>query len=104
MEQRKYNRVDSASKIKALRMHIMDKKPVSEICQKMGIQPSVFYTWQNELFLRGGAVFEKKSGPRVVDRSQERITALEAKLAKKDGVIAELLQEHVELKKTLGAS
>ena len=53
-------------------------------------------------FLRGAAVFENKPGPRPVDRSSERIAALEAKLAKRDGALVELLQEHIELKKSLG--
>ena len=104
METRKYRRVDANSKIQALKEHVMDKTPVSDICEKLDVQPSVFYGWQRELFMRGASLFENKPGPRAVDRSQERIAELEAKLAKKDSVIAELLQEHVELKKTLGVS
>jgi transposase-like protein len=103
-EKKQYRRFDSASKIHALQLHMMKKKPVSEICQELGIQPSVFYSWQSELFSRGASVFEKKPGPRVVDRSAEQISALESKLAKKDSVIAELLQEHVDLKKKLGVN
>ena len=97
-------RLDAETKIKALQRHLIEKKPVSEICQELDIQPSVFYTWQKELFARGAHLFEAKPGPRKTDRSDEKRAALEAKLAKKDGVIAELLQEHVELKKTLGAN
>lgn len=100
---RKYRkRVDAATKIQSLRRHSIDKVPVSEICEGLGIQPSVFYTWQKELFLRGASVFETKPGPRKVDRSAEKISALEEKLAKKDSVISELLEEHVALKKSLG--
>jgi transposase len=33
---------------------------------------------------------------------QQRIEALEAKLTRKDSVIAELMEEHVQLKKSLG--
>ncbi len=46
-------------------------------------------------------LFEWKPGPRKADRSDKKLAALEFRLAKKDGVIAELLQEHVELKKVL---
>jgi len=104
MGSRKYRRANADVKIQALKEHVMEKQPVSEICQKFDIQPSVFYGWQRELFMRGASIFEKKPGPRAVDKSQERIAALEARLAKKDAVIAELLQEHVELKKSLGES
>ncbi len=95
-------RLDAETKIKALQKHLTAETPVSEICQELDIQPSVFYTWQKELFSRGASLFEGKPGPRKNDRSDEKIAALEAKLSKKDGVIAELLQEHVELKKSLG--
>ena len=104
MEVRKYKKLDAECKIQALKEHIMDKIPISDICEKLDIQPSVFYGWQRDLFARGGLVFEKKPGPKPVDKSQERIAELEGKLAKKDGVIAELLQEHVELKKKVGLS
>ena len=104
MDGRKYRRVDADGKIQALKEHVMDKKAVSDICQNLDIQPSVFYGWQRELFMRGASLFEKKPGPRVLAKSEERIAELEAKLAKKDMVIAELLQEHVELKKTLGVN
>jgi transposase len=100
---RKYRkRVDSQTKIEALRRHLMEKVPVSDVCEEMGVQPSVFYTWQKELFCRGKSVFDTKPGRPKIDRSEEKISALEGKLAKKDSVISELLEEHVALKKSLG--
>ena len=104
MKGKKYRRVSSDVKVQALKKHMMDKIPVSEICEEQGIQPSVFYLWQRELFARGASLFDKKPGPRAVDHSAEKIAALEARLAKKDEVIAELLEEHVALKKTLGVN
>lgn len=102
MGNKKRRRLDGMTKIKALEKHVMDKAPVSAICQELEVQPSVFYGWQRDLFARGSTVFDMKPGARKVDRTQERIAELEAKLAKKDEVIAELLEEHVALKKTLG--
>lgn len=102
MSRKNKKRVDAEAKIQALKEHVMEKKAISDICQNLDIQPSVFYSWQRELFTRGATLFEKKLGRRPVDRSPARISELEAKLAKKDSVIAELLQEHVELKKSLG--
>jgi uncharacterized coiled-coil protein SlyX len=46
------------------------------------------------------------AGHRAPSREQEleaKITALEAKLARKDAIIAEVSEEYVALKKTLGA-
>ncbi len=100
---RKYNkRVDSKSKIEALRRHMVKKEPVSEICEELGVQPSTFYLWQNELFLRGADLFDNKPGPKKTDNSEKKIEQMEQKLSKKDEVIAELLEEHVALKKSLG--
>ncbi len=102
MGNKKRRRLDGLTKINALEKHVMDKKPVSEICQELAVQPSMFYGWQRDLFARGAAVFEMKPGVRKIDRTADRIAELEAKLAKKDSVIAELLEEHVALKKSLG--
>ena len=97
-------RLDGETKIKALQRHSMEKVPVSQICQELNIQPSVFYNWQRDLFTRGASVFDTKPGPRKNDRSGEKVAMLEAKIARKDEVIAELLEEHVALKKTLGVN
>jgi hypothetical protein len=51
---RKYRkRVDAATKVLSPRKHFIDKVPVSENCEDLGLQSSVFYSWQKELFLRG---------------------------------------------------
>ncbi len=66
----------------------------------------VFYGWQKKLFEEGAVVFEQgraKSG-RQEAAEQRRIAFLEAKLRNKDEVMAELLGEHVALKKVLGRS
>jgi transposase-like protein len=96
-----------AEKMAVLREHLIEGVPISEVCQKHGIQPTVFYTWQKKLFEEGGAVFEqsRRAGTRS-SRQQSaearRIEALEAKLHRKDEVLAELMEEHVALQKSLG--
>ncbi len=68
---------------------------------KLGLQPTVFYRWQKEFFENGAAAFQQKRRP---DHSaeQERIAYLEKKIQTKDEVLAELMAEHVALKKTPG--
>jgi hypothetical protein len=58
-------------------------------------------TWQKEFFENGAAAFEQKSRPNH-SADQERIAYLEKKIQTKDEVLAELMAEHVALKKTLG--
>jgi len=37
-------------KVAILRRHLVDKVPVSELCEELGLRPSVFYRWQKEFF------------------------------------------------------
>ena len=87
-----------------LREHLIEKVAVSEVCEKHGIQPTLFYTWQKKLFEEGSAVFEqpRAKSPRQAAAEQRRIDALEAKIRNKDEVLAELMSDHVALKKSLG--
>jgi transposase len=35
-------------KVAILKRHMVDKVPVSDLCNEFGLQPSVFYTWQRQ--------------------------------------------------------
>ena len=87
-------------KVSTLKRHLVDKVPVSDLCDELGLNPTVFYGWQKLLFENGAAAFQKRS--RQADRRDQKIEKLEAKLTQKNEVLAELLQEHVQLKKELG--
>jgi transposase-like protein len=91
-----------------LRRHLADKVPVSDLCDEYGIHPSLFYVWQNQAFGNLSAVLQDgrtRRGEEHADRQQrERIAALEARLARKDAVIAEVSEEYLALKKKLGES
>jgi len=91
-------------KVAAVKKHLLDSVPVSQICDELRIGVNTFYLWQKELFENGHRAFEKNGGraARAEDERQKRIDALEARLQRKDGVIARLMEEHVELKKSLG--
>ena len=79
----------------------MENVPVSDLCEELGLQPTVFYRWQKEFFENGAAAFEQEA---VEDHQaeQERIEYLEKKIQTKDEVLAELMAEHIALKKSLG--
>ena len=92
-----------AEKMAILREHLIERLPISEVCEKHGLQPTVFYAWQKKLFEGGAAVFENgHAGRRRTDLPARRIEALQAKLQQKNEVLAELMEEHVALKKSLG--
>ena len=84
-----------------LKRYLVDKVPISDLCDEYGIQPSQVYQWQKVFFENGEAAFER-TGRRTEAPNQRKVAALEAKLQQKNEVIAELMQEHVQLKKAIG--
>jgi transposase-like protein len=47
-------------KVVILRRHLLEKEPISKLCDELGLQPTVFYRWQKEFFENGAAAFEQK--------------------------------------------
>ena len=99
----------SQEKVAILRRHLVEKVPVSELCEEHGLHPTVFYRWQKDFFEQGAVVFDAPksrsrngAAKRCEDAAAKRITALEEKLRRKDEVLGELMEEHVALKKSLG--
>jgi transposase-like protein len=88
-------------KVRILREHLVEKVPVSQLCDKHGLNPNVLYRWQKEFFEHGAVAFERQDNSRA-RKFEAKIAALEAKLAHKDEVIAEIMESHVQLKKSLG--
>jgi transposase-like protein len=88
-------------KVAIPRRHLLEQEPISELCDKHGLQPTVFYRWQKEFFENGAAAFDQER-PTNHSADQERIAYLEKKIQTKDEVLAELMAEHIALKKTLG--
>ena len=88
-------------KVALLREHFLDKIPVSDICEKHGIAVTNFYAWQKLFFENGASAFERKNG--AMEQSHLRmIAALRDKLQRKNEVVAELIEAHIQLRKELG--
>jgi transposase len=88
-------------KVAILRRHLLEKEAISKLCDELGLQPTVFYRWQKEFFENGAVAFQAK-GRSDHHAEQERIEYLEKKIQRKDEVLAELMGEHIALKKELG--
>jgi transposase-like protein len=64
-------------KVAILRRHLVDKVRVSELCEELGLRPTMFYRWQKELFENGAAAFQSQGRPhRQVEEKQKRIEFL----------------------------
>ena len=88
-------------KVAILREHLLDQKPVSEVCRTHELHPNVFYRWQKEFFEGGAAAFDKASSSQV-GRLNRQIEDLQAQLSTKNEVLAEITESYVRLKKSAG--
>ena len=101
----KRKKYSAEEKVRLLRLHLLEKEPVSDICDRHELNPNVFYRWQKQFFENGPAAFDyigngRKDGH--TKKLEKKISQLQAKLANKDEVIAEIMASHVQLKKSLG--
>ena len=90
-------------KVAILKKHLVEKVPVSDLCDEFDLYPNQFYGWLKEFFENGHSAFDNGRKSRAAeDAKDQKIEKLEAKLQRKDSVLAELMEEHVTLKKSLG--
>ena len=88
-------------KVSILRRHLLDKENVSDICDELEMKPNIFYRWQKEFFENGAAAF-RQNGKGKSTAAEKKIPELQAKIQRKNEVMGELMEEHVQLKKSLG--
>jgi transposase len=92
-----------AQKVALLRRHLIEKIPVSDLCDEQQLNVNVFYQWQRQFFENGAAAFERSGNSRRSDDAKDRrIAQLQAKLVQKHEVISELMEENVLAKKSIG--
>lgn len=91
-------------KVAILRQHLLEKVPISQVCEQHGIQPTQFYQWQKAFFEGGALAFGPNDSGKdgKVKKLEQKVSALESKLVGKDQVIAELVEHNIDLKKKHG--
>ena len=93
----------AADKVAILKRHLLEGVAVSQLCDEHGIKPNLFYSWQRILFENAQVGFDNGRRSRAVEEAKDaRIEQLQAKLVRKNEVMAELMEAHTELKKSLG--
>jgi len=108
----KRKRLAGPEKLTIVKRYLVDRVPISDLCDEHGLQPSQIYRWQAAIFEHGADVFDMKKGrhSKAAESVKDaRITKLEAavaqkeaKLAQKNEVISELMEENVRAKKANG--
>jgi transposase len=92
-----------SEKVAILKQHLVEKVSVSDLCDRHKIYPNQFYSWLKDFFENGHAAFDNGRKAKAVEDAQaQQIQQLHAKLARKNEVMAELMEAHAELKKSLG--
>jgi len=96
---RKKRRYTVAQKLEILEEARAAGATVAEVCRRHGIDGTTYYRWENQA--RAG-MREALNGQRRERGSKEReIERLREELTKKRAIIAEVVQENLELKKGL---
>lgn len=91
----------ASEKVAILKRHLIEREEVSAICESLKIHPNQFFDWQKVFFEKGVKAFEseEKQEATKLRLENERLTQ---KLQRKDAVLSELMEAHLDLKKTLG--
>jgi len=62
-------------KVAILRRHLIEKVPVSRICDEYDLKPTVYYRWQKQFFEQGALVFQRATKSEV-SRLKRQVAAL----------------------------
>ncbi len=103
MEAKQRKHFTNQEKVMILKQNLVEKKPISEICDKYKLHPSVYHRWQREFFENADKVLVTKTGGEESELLK-KVKELEEKLKRKNEVLSELMEEHIALKKKLGGN
>ena len=98
-KKRKYHTPQEKTAI--LREHLINKVSVSDVCDRHDLQPTLFYRWQKLVFEGMDSLFESKRDSET-SKLRKQVEVLNSKLSSKDMVIAQIMEDYVSLKKSLG--
>lgn len=95
-------RFSPAKKAEIIREHYKNKVSISEICNKYGINPSIFYRWDKQLIESAIEIFSGNHTRKSNGCKNAIQKKLEEKILKQQEVISWLTEENLKLKKILG--
>jgi len=88
-------------KVEAVKKHLVNKVPVSDVCDELGITTGHYYQWQSDFFANGEQAFSKGK-KKESKQNLAKIEKLQSDMAKRNEAIAELLEDNIRLKKKHG--
>ena len=87
-------------KVKIVREHLENQVSISELSERYGVHPNMIHKWKKDLFEGALETFSRKH-KKQNERQSYKTRALEEKLKKKDTLIAEIIEENIQLKKNI---
>lgn len=87
-----------ADKLRIVLESMNSDAKLAEICRREGLSPNLVYQWRKALMKSAEGIFVRKTKERGPD---PKIQKLETENARMKSVIAEVIAENLELKKTL---
>lgn len=96
----------SVQKAEIIREYLEDNVPISELSEKYEILPNTLYNWRKQILEEAPMTLSRKSKREEKQKMAElkRIAELEALLAKRETLIAELVAENIGLKKNINGA
>jgi len=99
MSNRKERRIwKPADKLRIVLESMSSDAKLAEICRREGLAPNLVYQWRKSLMASAEQVFARKRRDRGPD---PKVQKMEAENARMKSVIAEVIAENLDLKKTL---
>jgi transposase-like protein len=98
MSNRKKRVWKPADKLRIVLESMNSDAKLAEICRREGLSPNLVYQWRKALMASAERVFARKTRDRGPDPKIEKMAAENARMK---SVIAEVIAENLELKKTL---
>jgi transposase len=90
-------------KVAIVKRHLLEGVPISTVCDEFQINPTLFYQWQRQLFENAHLSFDTGRKSKALEDAKDRkLLQLEAKLARKNEVMAELMEALTDEKKRNG--
>lgn len=98
---KKKKRYTQEEKTIILREHIEEQLSVSDTAEKYGVHPNAIYKWKKELYETASSNLAKTNKQVEKKQSQllKEIEELKVTLAKRESLIAELVEDNINLKK-----
>ncbi len=98
MSNRKKRVWKPADKLRIVLESMNSDAKLAEICRREGLSPNLVYQWRKALLASAEQVFARKTKDRGPDPQIEKMAAENARMK---SVIAEVIAENLDLKKTL---